>query len=786
MRRAGAIVALALAGLTAPAAGAATCGERRVPAPPAAPASVEAVDGYLRRLDRASARVRTGVAGRSVEGRPLRYAIVGAPGAIRSAALERTAGPLRAVRDGARRRLPAGQRAIAWLAAGVHGNERSGVDADLRLLRELAAGRHCAVLRRLVVVVLPVQNPDGVAAGLRANANGFDLNRDWFAATQPETPGKLALLQRLPPLALADQHEQDGTGFFFPPNADPIHHEVPAQPLAAIADVLAPALARAFDRRGLDHSSHRPFDLFFMGYGDSVATTLHGAAGMTFEKGGASPYPERVREHALAARTLLRTLARRRDGLLRRWAASWRQARREGERGALQPNAAVQGDARVAVEVPRRPVHAYLLRADRHGADAAALVARLRAAGVEVGRLARDVTLPRFRAYGAPSAGPATLPAGTWVVSLAQTRKHWVQAMLGQDAFVPVRPYGDVSAWSNPLLMGLDGGWTETPPPAGAVARAADEPPPAPAAAPAHAFEGDSVGGLGLALDLLRAGATVLREPRTGVLHVTRAAPETLAALAAERRVAVQPSAGAPEGAVALRAPRVALLADLAPRRPGPAGQEDSARHESHGWTRWVLAERLGLPVEVVTPAQLAAGALGERGISALVVADGNLPAGGLPAAASEAIRAFVEGGGTYVGVRALGLTVAQQAGITAVAARTTPPGFRVAGAALAVTIDGDDPVGWGLGGDGAQYVAGDPVLEPVGARAVVRFPAAVSALSGYVADPAPLAGSAAVTHQTRGAGRVVLFASDPSYRGYVEAGQRLLANALLAPPAAG
>ena len=45
-----------------------------------------------------------------------------------------------------------------------------------------------AFLARYNVLIAPNLNPDGVAAGnWRANANGVDLNRDWFSLEQPET-----------------------------------------------------------------------------------------------------------------------------------------------------------------------------------------------------------------------------------------------------------------------------------------------------------------------------------------------------------------------------------------------------------------------------------------------------------------------------------------------------------------------------------------------------------------------------------------------------------------------
>ena len=174
----------------------------------------------------------TGVAGTSVEGRPLPYAIVSSPRNL--ARLGAIAARARASRRGQSR--AAGGPAIVWLAANVHGNEPSAAPTPTCSCSPSSRARRIVrrCCDRLVVVFLPLQNPDGRAAGTRTNANGFDLNRDWFARTQPETAAKLALLARYPPVAFADQHEEGGTAFFFPPDADPIHHEVPAAALRAI------------------------------------------------------------------------------------------------------------------------------------------------------------------------------------------------------------------------------------------------------------------------------------------------------------------------------------------------------------------------------------------------------------------------------------------------------------------------------------------------------------------------------------------------------------------------
>jgi hypothetical protein len=444
-------VAVVLCALVSAPAARAAC--PAVPAPPSpdGPASAAQVDAYVRAVARASPVVSTAVAGASVQGRPLRYAVVSALPATRlHAAMAR----LRAVRRG-HARSAGDAPAVVWVAGSVHGNEPSGSDADVRLLRELARDCRSSLLRRVAVVILPVQNPDGHEAHTRVNANGFDLNRDWLALTQPESQVRLRLLLAMPPLAYVDQHEQGGPAFFAPPYSDPLFHELPDAALAAERDIVGPAVRAAFQRKGYAPIGGGTFDLLYPGYGDSATTLLFGAAGMTFEAGVASPYARRVGEHLTAAEAVLRSVARHRAALLEAWAGSFAQARRQGARGVLQ-------------HVDRPRVYGYAL-----GAGAEPLVAQLMAEGVAVRRLAADTAVASLRPYGSPAPGaPATLPAGTYLVSAAQPLKHWIEALLGQSPDAVGPSTSDVNAWSRPVLMGLPGGTLGAPPPAAPAAAA--------------------------------------------------------------------------------------------------------------------------------------------------------------------------------------------------------------------------------------------------------------------------------------------------------------------------
>ncbi len=807
------LAALAIAALPASAAGA-SCARERVPslravtgtALGAAPIAGRQAGAYLRAVDRASDRVRAGVLGRSTEGRPIPYAVVSSPRNL--ARLDAVAARLRAVRAGQAGGLPDDQPAIVWLTGSVHGNEPSGADADLAVLRELASGAHCDALTRLVVVVVPVQNPDGRAAGARVSATGFDLNRDWFALTQPETTAVHALQQRLPPVALVDQHEQGGDRDSVPPNAAPILPTLPPAARRAIDHRFGPALRRALPDGG------EPLDLLFPGYADAAASTRFGAAGLTIEVGAAQPYARRVAQQAAAARAVVAVAVRDRAALLEGWASVWRTPA-GGPTAVLHPSA-----------------------------DAAALVARLRGDGVRVARLTRDVAVTRLRPYD-DVAGPATLPAGAWAVPTDQPLHAWVTTLLAPDAGGGQRSAVDDTSWSRPLLMGLRGGWTDASLPADALDwTAADVPPPPPPGAGAYAFAGDSVGGLGLALDLLARGATVARTPGSGELTVTGIDAATLAPLAAAQRVTVSAAsataaaalrlvdprapaitarhasaaapvaaavphladprppattarhasraarrlaavdavdAGAAETApapVPLRLPRVALLGDLARPVHGPPGVEDSADHASHAWTRFALTRRLGLAVTELSARELAAGALTSGGFTALVVADGR---GTLDAPALAQVAAFVRGGGTYVGIGELGLATAGGAGIAAAAYRPTARSS-LPGPTFAMTVDTSDPLGWGAGPTAFVLDAADPLLAPGAGTPVVSHADPVRRVAGWADPPPAAAGSPVVVDAVHGAGRVALFATDPSYRGYVEGAQRLLVNALLAP----
>jgi hypothetical protein len=432
-------------------------------------ATVSEVNRYLHAVDRASPRVITGLAARSQLGRQLRYAVIGMRANMTPARLAQIRGDARRLRDprtseATAERILAREPAILWIASNVHGGEESGTDASLRVLHELADRDDCAatqILESAIVVLLPTQNPDGREADTRQNAYGFDMNRDWFARTQPETDGKIELLRRYPGQLFIDDHEMGRATFFFPPNADPIYHEITDTSVDWINNLYGAAVAAEFTRQGIPFFNRDVYDLFYMGYGDTVPSTGFLAAGMTYEKANGDPIAQRAYEQYVAQWVSLTQGALNADSIVRRWREEYVRAYQQGVAGFLEPNEIVNPGNEVITQVPDRPVRHYFIRDDdpaKH-AEVQALVRRLQRMDVDVYRLGAPLEVADFKPYGRAEQA-ATLPAGTIWVPMAQGQKHWIQAMLNEDPYTPFPYFYDVTGWSQPLLFNVRGGYS--------------------------------------------------------------------------------------------------------------------------------------------------------------------------------------------------------------------------------------------------------------------------------------------------------------------------------------
>nr|WP_243709564.1 M14 family zinc carboxypeptidase [Micromonospora sp. 15K316] len=755
------------------------------------PVTTDEIGTYLHAVDTASDRVVTGVLGTSALGQPLPYAVVSNERHVRPAALRRIADDIRELRDPRRttRReaaeTAADSPAIVWVAGNVHGGEKSGADAALKTLYELAAGLSCAVAERndnLVTIIVPTQNPDGRDANRRQNEFGFDLNRDWFARTQQETDSKLELMRRYPPQVFVDAHEMGGSQYFFPPNADPIHHEISGEAVDWI-NRIGEANKAGFGYNGACtetvttecYFNYARYDLFFMGYGDTVPATGFGAAGMTFEKGSASAVADRVQQQFHTQWSTLGWAAANRHEVLTDYYRIWTDALAQGRAGTLEPNEVVQPTNEVQFPVPDLKIRSYFLLPDRQLADVRQLVERLRRMDVEVYEVQQATRVPNARIFGGRSARNLTVPKGAYWIPMEQPQKHWIQAIMGEDPYTPFPYFYDVSSWSNPLLMGVPTISTgdDVRPRAKLVRQISGGKTGHASFRGSYGYRLDSAAAAEFTFRLLGRGVPVVRDGASSLVRVaaTRLTRE-IDELAESLGVTLTP--GGPATGSRLELPDVGLF----------SGAGISTTAGSHGEARYVLGERWGLDLKPVTTADINDNTEAFTGRTVLLVPDGSNPTGGLTAAGQANLRNWIGQGHTYIGLRNEGTRMARAAGLTSTTEKPKPTGYQVIGSHLRVDVDTASPVAAGRPAEDFEFNNGDPILNPsTTGTNVLRYPSGDTFwANGYTVGVDALRGTAAVVDEPTGAGRAVLFAFNPLFRAYNENGLHLVANALLYP----
>lgn len=792
----------------------------------------------------APGRVQLDTLGTTVEGREiLRLTVTSESNRQRLADIRRDAARVAAAGGDApeaARRLPA----IAWLGFTVHGNEASGVEAGLALLYQLAAGRDAAtraVLDSVVVLIDPVQNPDGHERhvqdngrlrgtrglptdpasltnappnwpGARTSHWLFDLNRDWFIHAHAETRARVATFTEWWPHVAVDLHEMgaNSTYFFAPPMA-PINANVPPV-IERWWDTYAQANAAAFDAFGWSYFRREGYDEFWPGYGVSWPT-LQGAVGMTYEQ--ASSAGGAVRRSDGTVLTL-------REAAHHHYAAAWATLVATAEKRAQRIEDYL-GFRRSAVsELAAGAFRAVVIERDA-AARADSLAALLVRNGIAVRRAAAGTRLADATAYGERTAKPATVGAlGAWVVDLAQPQGRLAKALLEPDAqldsaFIreelhrrrtgqPSRFY-DVTAWALPFAFRVNAWTTRLVPPTSDVG--APTPVPLPAAAAArygYAFPAGREASLAMLARLQQAGvrtwlatkpfrvgptrfesAFVVRTAANdSTVHaiVTATARETGAAVTALASALVDEGTDLGSNSVLpLKAPRVALL----------GGAPTAAL--SHGWAWYLMDQRLGLQVTAIAASAVEAGALDRFDVLVLPSA----PAGALDRALGDGGRAqlqqFVRRGGVLVTLDGATAWLAREStGLSRLRTRRdSQPQLPtdVPGAVVRVAADTVSPLLAGVGDvEFPVLVDGDLALvAPRDARpgeVVAHYADAPRLrLAGYLWPEAParLAGAPWLFTERVGRGRVIAFAGDPNFRDLWRGLLPIFANAVLLGP---
>ncbi len=810
---------------------------------------------YLRALaDAAPDRMRIVQYAKTWEGRPLNYVILTAPeNMARLGDVQADLATIAAGRAGNGAALP-----VTWLTYGVHGNEISSTDAALMMAYHLLAAtgdaRAAQIMRETIVVIDPMQNPDGrarfvdrfqAATGIvpsadrqsaehdepwpsgRVNHYMFDLNRDWFTLSQPETRGKVAAIRAWNPVVVVDLHEMGGDNtYFFSPAADPINPNITAAQRRAY-ELIGRNNAAYFDRMGEPYFTREVYDLFYPGYGDTW-NAHQGAIGSTYEQGSARglvferrdgtilTYGDGVRNHFMASFATAEAVAQNAHRFLSDFAA-YRSANASGAAG----NAS------------------YVIDLSKRRWNAESLGRRLVAQGINV-----------MRQDGPANVCGRSYPAGYLAVPQAQPAARLVRSLLDRNTDLPrdflaeqERRRGedlphelyDVTAWSVGLMSGVDVSVCGS---ASGATLAAD--------APIEPVSGGS-GDFGIAVPWTDSGQArlvtlALREGLAG--RVTDKA-FTAGGRNFPRGTVVFPAGGNPADALArveqlsreIGAGTVRLTSGWVDNGPNLGSEsfkrlglpkvaivwDEGVSQLSAGALRYVLEQRIGLPVTPIRTSRFARADLTDYDV--VLVPDGS-PADALGAGGMRKLRSFVERGGVLV---AVGDSLADFTSgdnpllaVTREAALGREPSsadekkdsdlaeateivseaeYRAAiqdqralpdtlpGALLNTVADRESFLSAGYDDGAVVNAGGSAVYTPLdranGINAL-RFAASDSLIaSGYVWDQnkRQLAFKPYLMAQPTGDGLTIGFAHDPSLRAYLDGLDLLIANAVLIAP---
>jgi hypothetical protein len=164
---------------------------------------------FIDSLVKHGARMHVGTLGESPQGRHLPFVILSRPLVTTPAAAKASGKP------------------ILYIQANIHAGEVEGKEAMQELARDLTLGKLRPLLDSVVIIWVPIYNADGNDAfgpqernrgaqlgpqmvGLRANGQGYDLNRDYVKQEAPETRASIALVTAWDPDLFMDLHTTDG------------------------------------------------------------------------------------------------------------------------------------------------------------------------------------------------------------------------------------------------------------------------------------------------------------------------------------------------------------------------------------------------------------------------------------------------------------------------------------------------------------------------------------------------------------------------------------------------
>lgn len=714
---------------------------------------------YFEALAKSSDRILVREIGKSTEGRPMIAAYLSAPENLKQLARfqqnqKALADPRKTTPEQAER-IIAAHKAIVMITCSIHSTEvastLTAADFAYRLLTE-DKPKFRAILRDVIFILVPSQNPDGVdivkrwydrtlgtpfegtaPPQLYQKYTGHDNNRDWYIFSQAETRNLVSQLHNVwHPQIVYDVHQQReyASRIFIPPWLDPIEPNVDPI-LAQSANLFGMGMAydlTAAGRKGVVVNASYDFWTPARHY-----QAYHGGMRLLSESASvriASPIiiqPDQIRESAPGYRPRERSW-----NYLEPWlGGEWRLAdiitdqKIAWESVLFQAASRRQDLLRNFYEVNRRS-------STRSSPEAFVISSRQRDPGL-TRKLLETLAFGAVeidRATEPFQAGGKSYPRDSHIIRMRQPWSGFAKTLLERQSYPDLRLYPggpprqpyDVTAHTLPLLMGVEVDTVESP-----------------------------------------------------------FAAKTVRAESFAHMPAVSHWFRFPEG----KTPRVALYKSHMPQM-------------DEGWTRWMF-ETLGIPYTSLQNEAILAGGLNAK-FDAIVFPSqssasihagyrrGSMPeefTGGLGDRGAAALKEFAEQGGTLIFLNASCEYALERFNLPA---RNAVRGlaskdYYVPGSLLNVRLSPRHRLARGLPEEIAVWNEESPVfLLPADApvASVARYPQSGLLASGWLLGERYAAGHSALAEISLGKGRVTLFGMRPQYRAQSYQTMKLLFNALM------
>jgi len=746
--------------------------------------------------------------------------------------------------------LTAEGKVIVLVTCTIHSTEVGSTQMAMEYVYDFATTqdpRKLAWMEDVIVLLMPSINPDGQVMvidwyneylgtdyeggrmpWLYHHYVGHDNNRDFYQLTQKETQlVNTVLYHRWFPQIFLDEHQMGSTGprMFVPPQTDPLDPEIHSL-IFRETDLIGTNMSYRLEEGGKEGVGHNMiFDSYWPG-GTRNTAWWKNVAGLLTEvasariatpiyidsgelSGGRKGLPEYTRRSNFPT-PWDGGWWRLRDIIDYELIATWALVETSSQyRQEFLQNFYQMGQDAVEAGANETPF-GWVISPEQHDSTAAGkLIALLIEHGVRV-----------FRAEEPLSVGFTTYPVGTYVIPAAQPYRAFLLTMLRPQRFPEVVPYEggpifppyDVTSWSLPISMGVEvkeidkktegtllrvEGYTPsvvapTESEGGyLISHAADG-----AYVAMNRFLQESKKIYWLQSGLPDGAATGDLYVPPGPVHF-----EDLSEMAQELDLPVRSLATKPTGEqLRVRPTKIGLY------KPWSASMDE-------GWTRWVL-EQYEFPYLNLNNDDIKEGSFKGKAdvllfpdVSAAIIRTGEpdtpearrwwtpLPpkySGGLDTEGEEAIKKWVEKGGTVVGMDASTAYLIEifQLPVTNVLKSVSRDEFSAPGTMLRIEVDTEHPLGFGLRAEEAAYFSNSSAFQTsipdarFKRHVVARFPAHRDdiPISGYAKGTDLLERKAAVVDFQVGKGRVILIGFRPQHRAQTLRTFKLLFNSFYLP----